>query len=82
MPTLAVPNQKPKRRLTTRQREFVKEYVSNGFNARKATLTSGYSKNAAVEQGSHPEKISLIIFRTRSNELGGIREKFPAVLPR
>ena len=49
---LAAPAHRPNRRLTTRQREFAKEYVSNGFNARKAAITVGYSKKAAVEQGS------------------------------
>ena len=49
---LAAPAHRPNRRLTTRQREFAKEYVSNGFNARKAAITVGYNKKAAVEQGS------------------------------
>ena len=53
MPTqLAVQNQKPKRRLTTRQREFAKEYVSNGFNGSKAAIAAGYSEKIAREVGS------------------------------
>ena len=53
MPTqLIAPAPKPKRRLTTRQREFVKEYVSNGFNGAKAAIAAGYSEKIAREVGS------------------------------
>lgn len=53
MPTqLAAPAHRPNRRLTTRQREFAKKYVSNGFNGAKAAIAAGYSEKIAREVGS------------------------------
>lgn len=37
--------------MTLKQQTFVKEYLSNGFNATKAAETAGYSKKTAYSQG-------------------------------
>lgn len=39
-------------KLTAKQRRFVEEYCSNGFNATKAAITAGYSVKTAQEQSS------------------------------
>ena len=39
-------------KLTDKQRRFVEEYCSNGFNATKAAITAGYSEKTAQEQSS------------------------------
>ena len=38
--------------LTGKQRAFVAEYLSNGFNATKAAIKAGYSKASAHTEGS------------------------------
>jgi phage terminase small subunit len=38
--------------LTTKQRAFVAEYLSNGFNATRAALAAGYSKKTAYSIGA------------------------------
>jgi phage terminase small subunit len=38
--------------LTLKQKTFVLEYLSNGFNATKAAISAGYSEKTAQEQGS------------------------------
>ncbi len=40
-------------KLTDKQKIFVKQYCSNGFNATKAAISAGYSDKAARQQGSH-----------------------------
>ena len=37
--------------LTDKQRRFVEEYCSNGFNATKAATTAGYSEKTAKQMG-------------------------------
>ena len=39
-------------KLTDKQRRFVEEYCSNGFNATQAGISAGYSKKTAQEQTS------------------------------
>jgi len=39
-------------KFTDKQRRFVEEYCSNGFNATQAAISAGYSKNTASETGS------------------------------
>jgi len=39
-------------KLTDKQRRFIEEYCSNGFNATQAAISAGYSKNTASETGS------------------------------
>lgn len=38
-------------KLTDKQRRFVEEYCSNGFNATQAAISAGYSEKTAKQQG-------------------------------
>lgn len=38
--------------LTDKQRRFVEEYCSNGFNATRAAIAAGYSEHTASQTGS------------------------------
>lgn len=42
----------PPSKLTSKQRAFLDDYLSNGFNATKAALEAGYSKDTAYSQGA------------------------------
>ena len=39
-------------KLAPKQRRFVKEYIANGCNGKKAAISAGYSKNTAESQAS------------------------------
>lgn len=39
-------------KLTDKQRRFVEEYCSNGFNATKAAISAGYSEKTSSQTGS------------------------------
>jgi len=39
-------------KLTDKQRRFVEEYCSNGFNATQAAISAGYKENAARQTAS------------------------------
>ena len=40
------------KKLTDKQRRFIEEYCSNGFNATQAAISAGYSEKTAQVQGS------------------------------
>ena len=39
-------------KLAPKQRRFVKKYIANGCNGKKAAISAGYSKNTAESQAS------------------------------
>jgi hypothetical protein len=58
-PLLEYSLQHRRKSLTNKQKQFIAQYIANGFNAKQAAVTAGYSMNYLKAKGydlmSHPE---------------------------
>lgn len=59
--------------LTDKQRRFVEEYCSNGFNATQAAKTAGYSEKTAQEIGS--QNLSKLMVQDAIQEFMAVASK-------